>query len=92
MVYCMHHFIPLLLLPAASPSLTVPFVICLVLFTIFVHRPCVQCTVLGTATMMFLCHSGRSQYCICSMTELGCTFNRPADASQSLCKALSDAP
>ena len=64
-------------------------------FHVFLTVPSVcsamQCTLLWTATMIFLCHSGRFQYCIFSMTELSCTFfSRPTNASQSLCKALTD--
>ena len=74
MVYCLYHFLPIVLLPAAAEYITQPFVTTLVLFTILQHKPCLQCTLMVLVGMILLCYSGQSQFCILPFGELQCSF------------------
>mmetsp|Transcript_32654 Transcript_32654/g.85505 ORF Transcript_32654/g.85505 Transcript_32654/m.85505 type:complete len:84 (+) Transcript_32654:496-747(+) len=71
MVYCMPFFIPLLLLALESESLTQPFLVGFLLYTLMVHKPCLQCTVLYAVTAVSLCATAAHHHCVVPLDEIG---------------------
>eukprot|EP00035_Acanthoeca_spectabilis_P011940 m.210665 g.210665 ORF g.210665 m.210665 type:complete len:96 (+) comp15486_c0_seq5:351-638(+) len=85
MVYCVPFFVPLLLLAFDSESITQPFLLGFLLFTLTVHRPCLQCTVLYAVTALSLCATGFPQYCVLPFEGL----SQILGVSSSVCHLVS---
>ena len=41
-------------------------------YLVYLHKPCIQCTLMVIVALMLLCYSGNAQFCVLPFDELHC--------------------